>query len=267
MRQRVALLLAGMLVTWMVVMAAMLVQLQLTHHPHVESSPALSNGNRSLIVNAQVNETYVVQRLTDGSGLWLATPAEPTSYRYEVNFGGVYVYEVNSSEVLASYGSPVFGWNAPTSTFSLGDKVVSFSVGSSAVSESTQPLFESLKCEPLKIVLPELPGSAINSTTVPAPIDVAMTAATYRSGQSLDRLKVNHPEETLGNTHNGLASFSRLRALHLPIPLHGATGTTGFTTCGGCPWSCSETVKRSVAYVYSNPAKTAWASTGLSCRA
>jgi hypothetical protein len=95
-----------------------------------------------------------------------------------------------------------------------------------------------------------------------------MTTATHRSGQSLDDLTVaNHPEELLEDSHN--ASFSHLRALHLPRPLQGATVTTGLTTCGGCPCTCtcSTTVKRSLAYVYPNPTKTAWASTGLSYRA
>ncbi len=252
MHQRFALVLAGAMVTWMAVTVVTLARIQTSYHSreHIQELSALPNVNRSL-VSAQVNGSFLA--LPDKSGIWLTATAEPSSY----------VYDGNCGEIIESQSTTIFGWNAPTLRSSIID-ALGFSV-SESTGLPTQPQFN-----PPKTVIRELPQNATSSTTIPAPIDVAMTTATDRSGQSVSRLSLaNHPEETLGESQNVLASFSRIRALHLPRPLHGPTGTstTGLTTCGGCPWTCSETVKRSVAYVYSNPAKTAWASTGLSCRA
>jgi hypothetical protein len=246
MHQRVCLLLAGILVTLGVIAVPLVLQPSYPRaNLEILTTQSVFNQNCTSISHPEINKVYVVECHATARLLW-ATPDST-----------IETYYSNSNQIIVRS-------NTPSSTFTLGETIVGFSV-----SESHEPElehFQPLNIEPLKTDVPQLPGNAIRDASAPAPIDGAMTKAVYRFHHLLARRWLGLSEEHVADSRN--ASFSRLRTLHLPRPLHGPAVTAGLTTCGGCPGTGSETVKRSFAYVYSNSGKeTAWASSGISERA
>jgi hypothetical protein len=242
MHQRVGLLLlAGILVT--LVIAVPVVRQPSYRGANLEfpATQSAFNQNCTSISDPEINKVYAVEC---HAILW-ATPD-------------------GTSETDDSIPNQIIVRSNTPSTFIFGETIVGFSVR-----EWTEPElehFQRLNIEPLKIVVPQLLGNAISDASASAPIDGAMTKAVYSFHHFLARRWLRLSEQHVADSRN--ASFSRLRTLHLPRPLLGSAVTAGLRTCGGCPGTGSETVKRSFAYVYSDSAKeTAWASSGISERA